>query len=120
MCPATQFRDPIRAIEAAKRALQRQPTSIRAWHALGVAQYRAGTWQAALEALTKVADLTDGGDSGEWFFIAMLHWQRGNKEEARRWYQQAVDWMQKHQPGDPELRRFRAEAAELLEVKEKK
>jgi serine/threonine protein kinase/tetratricopeptide (TPR) repeat protein len=120
MCPATQFRDPIRAIEAAKRALQREPTSSRAWHALGIAQYRAGSWQAALEALTKVGDLTDGGDSGGWFFIAMLHWQRGNKEEARRWYQQAVDWMQEHQPGDPELRRFRAEAAELLEVKEKK
>jgi serine/threonine protein kinase/tetratricopeptide (TPR) repeat protein len=119
MCPATQFRNPNRAIEAANRALQRDPTSIRAWQALGIAQYRAGSWQAALEALTKVGDLTDGGDSGEWFFIAMVQWQRGNKEEARRWYQQAVDWMQKHQPADAELRRFRAEAAELLEVKEK-
>jgi tetratricopeptide (TPR) repeat protein len=105
-------------VEAAKRALQRDPTSTLAWSALGIAQYRAGSWQAALEALTKVGDLTGGGDSGEWFFIAMVHWQRGNKEEARRWYQKAVDWMQKHRPGDPDWRRFRAEAAELLGMKE--
>jgi hypothetical protein len=31
-----------------------------------------------------------------------------------------VEWMDKNQPTDEELRRFRAEAAELLGLKEKK
>jgi eukaryotic-like serine/threonine-protein kinase len=117
-CPVPQFRDANRAVEAAKRALQRDPASTIAWSALGIAHYRGGAWQAALEALTKAYDLSGGGNSAEWFFIAMVHWQRGNKEEARRWYQQAVDWMQKHQPGDPDWPRFRAEAAELLGITE--
>jgi len=54
--------------------------------------------------------LRNGGDSTEWFFLAMAHWQMGNKEEARKRYDQAVQWMDKNQPTNEELRRFRAEA----------
>ena len=50
----------------------------------------------------------------------MAHWQLDEKEQARKWYGQAVQWMDKNKPQDEELLRFRAEAAELLEVKEKK
>ena len=46
----------------------------------------------------------------------MAHWQLGEKEAARKWYDQAVAWMDKNQPNNEELRRFRAEAAELLGV----
>ena len=48
----------------------------------------------------------------------MAHWQLGAREESRQWYRQAVAWMEKNQPGDGDLRRFRAEAAELLGVQE--
>ena len=44
----------------------------------------------------------------------MAHWQPGEKDEARKWFDQAVEWMEKNKPDDEELRRFRAEAAELL------
>jgi hypothetical protein len=46
----------------------------------------------------------------------MAHWQLGETEQARTWYDRAVQWMDKHQPQDEELRRFRTEAAELLGV----
>jgi hypothetical protein len=53
----------------------------------------------------------------------MAHWQLGHKDEARKWYSQAVGWMEKHkealtkdQPHAEELKRFRAEAAELLGI----
>ena len=49
----------------------------------------------------------------------MAHWQVGEKEQARKEYRQAVQWMEKHQPQNEELRRFRAEAAKLLGVEEK-
>ena len=39
------------------------------------------------------------------------------REEARKWYRQAVAWTEKHRPRDEELRRFRGEAADLLGVK---
>ena len=41
----------------------------------------------------------------------------GQKDEARQWYNRAVEWMEKNQPEDEELRHFRAEAAELLGMK---
>jgi hypothetical protein len=43
----------------------------------------------------------------------------GEKEKARTWYDKAVQWMDKYDPRDEELQRFRAEAAELLLIKNK-
>ena len=85
------------------------------WNTLGVARYRAGDFNAAVEALTKSMELHAGGDGFDWFFLAMAHWQHGDKEQARKWYGQAIEWMDKNQPNDEELRRFRTEAADLLE-----
>ena len=45
----------------------------------------------------------------------MAHWQLGDKDEAGQWYDRAVEWMEQNQPGNGELARFRAEAAELLD-----
>jgi hypothetical protein len=44
----------------------------------------------------------------------MACWQLGERDEARIWYERAVQWMEKHAPKNDELLRFRAEAAELL------
>ena len=67
-----------------------------------------GNWKAAIEALTKSMELSKGGDSTDWFFLAMAHWQLGDKPQARSWYDKAVPWMEKNQPKDEELIRFRA------------
>jgi hypothetical protein len=50
----------------------------------------------------------------------MAHWKLGAKDKAGAWYDRAVEWMDKNQPNNKELRRFRAEAAELLGRTEKK
>ena len=83
-----------------------------------MAHYRAGEWKAAIVALEKSMALRKGGDSFDWFFLAMAHWQLGEKEEARKWYDRAVVWMDKNRPKDEELRRFREEAAKLLKVED--
>jgi hypothetical protein len=62
--------------------------------------------------------LRKGGDSSDWFFLAMAYWQLGRRDEARLWYDRAVQWMDKHVPNHRELRRFRAEAAALLGLPE--
>ena len=119
-CSATQFRDPARAVELAKHMLQFAPQSGRYWFTLGVAQYRASQPRAAIVSVHRSMELMSGGQSGHRFFLAMAHWQLGNKVEAHKWYDQAVKSMEKNQPRDAELCRFRAEACELLEVREKK
>jgi tetratricopeptide (TPR) repeat protein len=83
---------------------------------LGITYYRAGQWREAISALEKAMELAGGGDSEEWYFLAMAYWQLGNKDEARRWYAKAAEWHEKHDPNNHEFRTFRAEAAMLLDV----
>jgi tetratricopeptide (TPR) repeat protein len=118
-CPEAKFRDPGRAVALAKKAIEVNPKEGTFWNTLGAAHYRAGAWKAALAALGQSMALRKGGDSFDWFFLAMAHWQLGEKEKARTWFERAVQWMDKHQPMDEELRRFRGEATELLAVKRK-
>lgn len=62
----------------------------------------------------KSVQLSKGGDSSDFFFLAMAHWQLNEKDKARAWYEQAVAWMDKHKPQDQELKRFRDETTALL------
>jgi serine/threonine protein kinase len=118
-CPAAQFRNPERAIELSKKALQHEPLSAEYWLYLGVAQYRAGKWKDALQALDKSKELNFGRENGGLFFRATAHWQLGDQKQARKLFDQAVQWMDKNRPGDIGFRYYRAEAAALLGVKEK-
>jgi tetratricopeptide (TPR) repeat protein len=118
--PDPSSQHPSLAIDLVKRAMQQEPGETAYWNTLGIAHYRAGNWEGALAALQKSIELRKPGNAYDEFFLAMTHWQLGNKAEARKWYDSAVRWMDKNQSGNIELRRFRAEASELLELKEKK
>ena len=70
-----------------------------------------------MAALEKSEELGHGrAFSFNAFFLAMAHWQLGERDEARKWYERAVPWMDKKKPNDEELRRFRVEAANLLQI----
>ncbi len=117
--PDVKLRDPARAVELAQKAVEAAPAEATFCNTLGVAHYRAGHWKEAIEALDKSIELgSSDQDSFDFFFLAMAHWQLGNKGEACQWYDRAVEWMEQNQPGNGELARFRAEAAELLGVSE--
>jgi serine/threonine protein kinase/Flp pilus assembly protein TadD len=117
--PELADRDPKRAVLVATRALELSAKPSY-WNTLGAARYRNGDWKEAIDALTKSMDLNKGGDGIDWFFLAMAHWQLGDKLQARSWYDKAIPWMENNQPKDEELIRFRTEAAALLGVKDKK
>ena len=105
------------AIELARKAVDLEPESGILWNTLGVARYRAGEWQEAIDALEKSQDLQDL-HSYDFFFLAMAHWQLGHKQEAQRYFERAVEWMDVKGPRNEELLRFRAEAEELLGIGE--
>jgi tetratricopeptide (TPR) repeat protein len=119
-CRDAKVRDPKRAVELARKAVALAPKEGTYWNTLGVAHYRAGDWKPAVAALKKSMKLCKGGDSLDWFFLAMAHWQLGEKDQARQWYDRAVQWMDKNRPKEEQLRRFCAEAAELLGTKVEK
>jgi tetratricopeptide (TPR) repeat protein len=115
-CGDSRLRDPARAVELAGRAVEAAPEQGLYWRTLGLARYRNGDWKETLSALDKAMQNRSGGDSSDWFILAMACWRLGEKDKARDWYDKAVAWMNKNQPQVEELKRFRAEAAALLGV----
>jgi serine/threonine protein kinase len=117
--PDPKLRDPRRALELAKKAVDLAPEKGDFRNTLGAAYYRAGDWECAVRELAKSTELRKGGDSTDWFLLAMAHWRLGNKSEGRACYDRAVQWMEKNKPQDQELHRFRVEAAALLDIEKK-
>ena len=110
------LRDGAKAVELGKKAVAAFPLEGNYWNTLGVAQYRAGEWNDAIKSLEKSMELHKGGDSNDWFFLAMAHWQLGHPDQAGQWYKKAVDAMEKAKSRDPELLRFRAEAEAMIKT----
>ncbi len=106
------------ALRLAKKAVDERPYSGTYWNTLGIAQYRTGDWKAAIDALQKAMQLRAGGVASGQFFLAMAHFQKGRKDQARNWYDRAVNAMEKYHSQDDERRRFRAEAEALLGLAE--
>jgi serine/threonine protein kinase/tetratricopeptide (TPR) repeat protein len=108
-CPDQELRDTSRAVNLANETVKRASENGDYWNTLGAARYRAGDYRGAVEALKKSMDFRKGGDASDRFFLAMAHWRLGDKEQARQFYDQAVQWTEeKKKTGDEELGRFRA------------
>ena len=115
-----KVRNAAEAVKLARKGVALEPRSALSWQVLGWGHYRSGAWKDSIDALHKSIDLQkDGGDSAQWFFLAMAHWQLNHKDEARKWYDKGVEWMKKHGKENEEFRRFQSEAEELLEIKKK-
>jgi eukaryotic-like serine/threonine-protein kinase len=108
------LRVPATAVTLVKKALEASPSSGTFWNTLGAAQFRAGDGSAAEAAFRRSMELRAGGDSSDWFFLAMLNWRRGDKEQARKWFDVSRAWTAKFAPKSEENLRFRAEAAAML------
>jgi tetratricopeptide (TPR) repeat protein len=122
-CPDARVRDPKRAVTLAERAVQLAPDNGHHWGTLGTAYYRAGAWNMAVTALDKSRKLKTGWDAYHWLFLAMTHRKLGNAAEARRMYDQAIEWLDRNQKllatdkvQAEELRRFRSEAEAVLKL----
>jgi serine/threonine protein kinase/Flp pilus assembly protein TadD len=112
--PVPQIRDPARAVEMARKAVEKAPQSSSYRNTLGVARYRARDWKGAIEALEKAEALEPEKNLAiNGFFLAMASWQLGQKRDARIWFDKAAAQMEKNRSTD-ERRRFRAEAAALM------
>ena len=101
------------AVKLAEEAVARSPGCATYWNTLGVAYYRAEDWDFAIRALERSVELGSGGTGFDYFFLAMAYWRRGDKGRAREWFDRAEAWVERHDPGSPELLRLRAEAAAM-------
>jgi serine/threonine protein kinase/uncharacterized protein HemY len=108
------------AVEFAEKAVEFAPRAGYVWNTLGAAYFRSGKWKEAITALEKSMEIRHGGDSLEWYFLAMAHQKLGHEQDARQWYARAVEWIEKNLPHqEGEFRRFRLEAEEVLGINHK-
>jgi len=110
----SKLRDPLAAVAHAQAAVDLAPEDANHWSNLGVALWRNGECQSAIEKLEKANQMASGGDNYHRFFLAMAYWQSGEREKARQAYEQGVLWMSTNRPNVEELKHFRAEAEELM------
>jgi tetratricopeptide (TPR) repeat protein len=118
--------DPARAVQWANEGVARDP---RAWyfHPLGLAQYRAGQFDQALQSFTKAMNWNYAGLN--WFGLALVHHRLGHPDEARQCLDKGIQWLEREGPPGPgqpanlpaqdwlEAQLLRREAEEVLKIK---
>jgi tetratricopeptide (TPR) repeat protein len=114
-------RDPALAARLAAFAVALSPDESVSLNTLGVALYRADSYAKAIEALEKSLAAEHGQfDAFDLFFLAMAHHRLRHREEARRCFDRAVDWLREQKSlaaqHANELAAFRAEAESVLAV----
>jgi tetratricopeptide (TPR) repeat protein len=119
---AEDQRNPKKALPFARKAVKLNTEDWNAFNTLGVVYYRLGQYSQATDALQRSLDGSRGEAAAfDLFFLAMCHARTGAADKARTCFEQAVRWVRENpekisaQPGwGEELRRFRAEAEEVL------
>jgi serine/threonine protein kinase/tetratricopeptide (TPR) repeat protein len=83
-----------------EQVLERDPRNWYFLTTLGGARYRIGQFQesiATVEAACRVHG--NDGNAHNWFFLALAHHRLGHREEARRWLDKAVQWLEQATAG---------------------
>ena len=108
-------RNPAEAVKVAERAVNADPKNGMYLNTLGVARYRAKDFSGAIDALNR-SILARGLNAEDAFFLAMAHARLSRQAEAKEWYGKANQHLQDTQANNSEVRRFREEAAAVLEA----
>jgi tetratricopeptide (TPR) repeat protein len=84
---------------------------------LGQVQYRHGQLEATVATLKPTDDESEPANMPQnAFYLATSHWRLGNKEQARKYYEQAAAWMDKNVPDQVRFETLRKEAEARLGV----
>jgi tetratricopeptide (TPR) repeat protein len=108
------------AVRAAEEAVALNGDGDGFWPFLAVVYYRLGRLDDAMRAIqTSMARPPwKGGDGADWLVLAGIHARRGELNEARAWFDRALNKDPNRRPGGDLLEPLRLEVAALLGVAE--
>jgi tetratricopeptide (TPR) repeat protein len=120
--------DPARAVQWAEQAVANDHAPW-CFHVLGLAQYRAGRFDQALQNFTKANVKAWRYSELNWFPLALVHHRLDHSDEARQCLEEGIRWLERKGPPSPqrsarllpqdwlEAQLLRREAEELLKIK---
>jgi serine/threonine protein kinase/WD40 repeat protein/Tfp pilus assembly protein PilF len=112
-----EARAPEKALPLAQKAVHLSPNTGNYRNTLGVAHYRLGQFEAAVDELQRAIQEANADDL---FFLAMAYHHLGEAAKARDYYDQALRWWRSQKELTPfrvtELTNFRTEADALLGI----
>jgi eukaryotic-like serine/threonine-protein kinase len=112
--PDCTEKDRVEALEHARQAVALSPRAGGFQNTLGLVEYRVGLWDESIASVERSIALTDGVEVTNWFILAMVHWQRGEKDRSRSYFEQAVAWIKKNDYQSADMLTIWREAARLL------
>jgi tetratricopeptide (TPR) repeat protein len=83
-------------------------------HANALSWYRGGLWKQAIACFRHTAELRSSDQAFDWLYIAMSHQQLGEFDEARRWYDKAMETIRETNNTDAELLSLADQAEGML------
>ncbi|HEX5105722.1 MAG TPA: tetratricopeptide repeat protein, partial [Pirellulaceae bacterium] len=92
--------DPAQAVRLAELAVSAEPKWAHNLHTLGLAHYRAGQFEEAVRRFHEAIDANPGwtGQVVNWLGLALAYHCQGQTDEARRWYDKALEWIDRVAP----------------------
>jgi eukaryotic-like serine/threonine-protein kinase len=94
-----------RPVQLCERLLARDPKNQGYLRTLGQNLYRAGRYEDAIKRLDEAALMgaDQRGSIWDWLFRAMAHHKLGHTEDARKWFEQSVQWINQELPANRDL-----------------
>jgi tetratricopeptide (TPR) repeat protein len=95
--------EPAQAVALVEKAVAVHPREAWYRHTLAVACYRAGRFALAVEHAEKSMknDPAWGGHVVNWLVLALGQQRQGQEDEARRWLDKAVQWIEQAPKANP-------------------
>jgi tetratricopeptide (TPR) repeat protein len=93
--------DRARVVRLAERAVQFLPIPHHE-HSLGLAHYRNGQFDRAIEHLNRSIAGNWKANAANWLVLSMVHHRLGHVDEARKWLDKAAQWIDAPNPKQPQ------------------
>jgi serine/threonine protein kinase/Flp pilus assembly protein TadD len=126
-CADPKLRDSGRAMKSAEKVFALGRGDPDSWWILGLARYRGGDTEGAVQALDKADKKLSGQAPHISIFLAMAHAKKGDREEARKCYDRTIrlmeerrQWVEELPLVKEELPRFLDEAAALIGIEKQR
>jgi WD40 repeat protein len=90
-----------RPVQLARRAVAGSPQNHVFLNTLGAALYRVGRFPEAIQVLDQAVQAHGrGGAAWDWLLLAMSHQRLHHTDEAGRWLDQAISWIDRRDAGE--------------------